>query len=68
MVIVFGDQVRLTPNEIQDLAKLTRADPSHIRTRAQLERFVQAQLEIYGGDTSEEKLLRALIEDYISKL
>lgn len=66
-MIVSGDQVRLTAKERRDLAKLTRADPSHIRTRDDLERFIHAQLEIYGGDTPEEKLLRALIEHYLPR-
>ena len=44
---------------------MTGSDPSHIKSREQLTEFVQAHLADYSGETSEEKVLRHLLEGFI---
>lgn len=60
------DSIRLTRREIKQLAGLTGSDPKTIRTRAQLESFVRAHLINYPGRSSEEKLLRHMLESFLS--
>lgn len=60
------DPVRLTRREIKQLAGLTGSDPKHIRTRSQLDNFVRTHLVNYPGRSSEEKLLRRMLESFVS--
>lgn len=63
---IVSDHIRLTRREVKQLTALTGSDPGNIRTRIQLINFVQAHLVNYPGRTPEEKLLRVMLESFIS--
>lgn len=65
-MMISGEQVRLSSDEKRQLRTITGSDPSHIKSREQLTKFVQAHLADYSGETSEEKVLRHLLESFIS--
>jgi hypothetical protein len=64
-MLAFNNNIRLTPSESELLARLSRSDPSHIRTRKQLSDFVKAHLTLYSGISPEERMLRALLEKFL---
>lgn len=64
-MLMNGEHIRLTSAEQKRLAGLAGSDPSHIKTRRQLELFVQAHLKNYPGRNAEEILLRRLLESFL---
>lgn len=48
-MLISGNQVRLNARERKHLAALTHSSPDHIRTRTQLQHFVEAHLVNYPG-------------------
>ena len=59
-----GNDIRLTQLEQQRLRLLTRSDPRHIKTAAALNRLIGFHVWRYSGDSPEEKLLRALLNQF----
>ena len=64
-MMISGEQVRLSLDEKRQLRTMTGSDPSYIKSREQLTRFVEAHLADYSGGTAEEKVLRHLLEGFI---
>ena len=67
-MLTLGDRIRLDARERKVLAGLAGSDPSRIRTRAQLERFVAVHLARYPGRSPEERLLRRMLESFLRPL
>lgn len=64
-MLVSVNNIRLTPVESELLARLSRSDPSHIKTRKQLSDFVTAHLTLYSDVSPEERMFRALLEKFL---
>jgi len=60
-----NNHLRLTPKEQKQLTGLTGSDPSFIKSKSQLNQFVQSHLVNYPGRSAEEKLLRKLLESFL---
>ena len=65
-MLVSGNQIRLDARERQTLAILTGASPAPIKSRSQLRAFIQRYLALYSGPSPEERLLRRLLESFLS--
>lgn len=59
-----GDEIRLTQQEQRRLYRLTRTDPAHIRSATALNRLIGFHVWRYPGDSAEEKLLRAMLNQF----
>lgn len=59
-----GQTIRLTPNELHELQVYTRADPGHIRTLSDLEKFFEDAKRRFSGDKSSPALHRAYDEKF----
>lgn len=62
-----GDNLRLTRKESDFLARLSGADPGHIKTLRQLVNFVEVHMTLYTGSSPEERMMRSLLEDFLVK-
>ena len=60
-----NNQLRLTPKEQKQLTGLTGSDSSYIKTKAQLNQFIQAHLVNFPGRSAEERLLKKMLESFI---
>ena len=60
-----NNQLRLTPKEQKQLSGLTGSDPSNIKSKSQLNKFVQAHLVNFPGRSAEELLLRKMLESFL---
>ena len=64
-MFTYNNQVRLTPKEQKQLNGLTSNDSSYIKTKDQLNLFINAHLVNFPGRSAEEKLLRNMLESFI---
>ena len=62
-----GEYIRLTGKESDLLAALSGGDPSRIRTLTQLVTFVEMHMAHHGGPSPEERMIRALLADFLFK-
>lgn len=59
-----GDEIRLTQAEQRRLRLLTRTNPKQIKSAAALSRLIGFHVWRYAGDSPEEKLLRAMLNQF----
>jgi len=60
-----NNQLRLTAKEQKQLNGLTGNDSSYIKTKDQLNQFINAHLVNFPGRNAEEKLLRHMLKSFI---
>jgi len=67
VVLILGNNVKLTQQENHLLAMLSGSNPCYIRTRKQLVTFVETHMAHYGGPSPEERMIRTLLTDFLLK-
>lgn len=64
-MLISNDNLRLTHTEHHQLKSLTGSDTSRITTPIKLKNFVEAHLVNFPGRSSEERLLRKMLQSFI---
>lgn len=64
-MLIHNNQLRLSSKEKKQLTGLTGSDPSFIKSKSQLNQFVQSHLVNYPGRNAEELLLRKMLEGFL---
>ena len=65
-MITHGNTIRLTQREMQLIEELTDSDASHIKTRPQLQKFVDIHTSGYSEQSPEESLMLILLQSVIT--
>ncbi len=65
IMLISNNSLRLTPSEHHQLKSLTGSDTSRITTTIKLKNFVAAHLVNFPGRSSEERLLRKMLESFL---
>lgn len=66
-MLITQNQVRLTEKEHHQLKSLTGSDTAKIKTSTQLENFDNAHLVNFPGRSSEERLLRQMLQSFLPR-